>query len=285
MLLVYLAIAWSAGNAFALLLPLAPEVWGVWLLLPLGLLLIWRKDPQLRRVHLCLLFLLLGALRYTLALPHLDENSLASLNDRGAVVMIGDVIDPPEVRDRTTNVRVAVTHVQIDRAWRDLAGVALVQVPRETDVRYGDQVRLYGTPSTPPEDADFSYKDYLARQGIHSLVRFGSLTVLARDQGNSFYTAFYAVLYRFRDHALTTINAILPDPAASLLAGILLGIDSGIPRDVTDAFSTTNTAHIIAISGFNIAIIAGILSKFAERTIAPRSRGVATFVVLFGLAA
>jgi len=278
MLLVYLAAAWSAGIALAVLFPLPPELWGVWLWLPLGSLLIWRRDPLLRRIHLMLLCLLLGALRYTIALPHFDEHSLASFNDRGAVLMIGNVIDPPEVRDRITNVRVAVTRVRLDKEWRDISGVALLQAPRETDVRYGDQLQVYGAPTTPPADEDFSYKEYLARQGVHSLIRFSGVTVLARDQGNPFFAALYA----FRNRALAAIYAILPDPAASLLAGILLGVDAGIPRDVTDAFSATNTAHIIAISGFNIAIVAGILSKLAQRAVGQRR---ATLIVIGGLAA
>ena len=280
MLLVYLVAAWSAGIAIASLFSFPLELWGVWLLLPLGSLLIWRHDPLLRQVHVCLLFLLLGALSYTQAQPVFDENSLASLNEHGAVVLIGQVSDPPEVRDRTTNVHVAEICVQAAGTCRKLTGNALVQVPRETDVRYGDLVRIYGAPTTPPEYPDFSYKDYLARQRIYSLIQFGSLTVQARDQGNWFYTRLYA----FRDRALAAIYASLPDPAASLLAGILLGVDSGIPSDVSDAFSATNTAHIIAISGFNIAIIAGILTKLSERTIATRSRGLATLLVLFGLA-
>lgn len=276
MLLVYLAAAWCAGIAVATVLPLPPLVWSAWLLLPVGLLLIWRRDPRLRRVHLCLLFFLLGALRYSIALPHFDEHSLASFNDRGAVLMMGNVIDPPEVRDQTTNVRVAVTRVKIDKDWREISGVALVQVPRETDVRYGDELQIYGAPTTPPEDEDFSYKDYLARQGVHSLIRFSRVAVLARDQGNPFFAALYA----FRDRAVATIYAILPDPSASLLAGILLGVDSGISRDVTDAFSATNTAHIIAISGFNISIVAGILSQLTQRAVGQRR---ATLIVIFGL--
>ncbi len=277
MLLVYLAAAWSAGIAAATFLPFAPLLWGGWLLLPLGLLLIWRRDPLLRRAHLCLLFFLLGALRYTIALPHFDDHALASLNDRGAVSMLGDVIDPPEVRDTAVYIRVAVTRVKVDQSWRDVSGVAFVQAPREMDVRYGDQLQIFGAPTTPPEDADFSYKDYLARQGIHSLVRYSRVTVLARDQGSPFFAALYA----FRDRALAAIYAILPDPSASLLAGILLGVDAGIPRDVSDAFSATNTAHIIAISGFNIAIVAGILSKLTQRVVGARR---ATLIVIAGLA-
>jgi competence protein ComEC len=277
MLLIYLTAAWCAGIAVATTLSLPVLVWGGWLVLPVGLLLIWRRDPLLRGAHLGLVFFLLGAMRYTFALPHFDENSLASFNNRGAIPIVGNVIDYPDVRDRTTNVRVAAARLRIEKTWRDVNGIALVQVPRETDVRYGDQVEIFGEPVTPPEDEDFSYKDYLARQGVHSLIRFARVTILARDQGSPFFAALYA----FRDRALAAIYAILPDPAASLLAGILLGVESGIPRDLRDAFSATNTAHIVAISGFNISIIAGILAKLAQRALGARR---ATLIVILGLA-
>ncbi len=280
MLLIYLAAAWVVGMVCATLIRLPTALWVWLLLLPVGLIFIWRRDPILRRVHFCLLAFLLGALRYTAALPGTDASSerlsLAAFNDRGAVALIGDVIEPPEVRDRTANVRVSITRVRTDR-WRDVSGLALVQMPRETDVRYGDQLQIFGEPATPSEYEDFSYKDYLARQGIHSLIRIfgGTVTVLARDQGNPFFSALYA----FKARALATIYAIFPEPAASLLAGILLGVDSGIPRDLGDAFSATNTAHIIAISGFNVSIIAGVLSKLAQRVVARH----ATLLVIAGL--
>lgn len=278
MLLVYLAAAWVAGIAAATQFPVPMIVWAGWLILPAGLFLIWRHDHLLRVVHLCLCVFLLAALRTLAAQPSFDGHALASFNDRGALTLVGDVIAPPDVRDRATHVRLAVTRVRAENVWRDVTGVALLQVPRETDVRYGDRVQLYGEPTTPPEFEDFSYKDYLARQGIHSLVRvYGGVMLLAREQGNPFFAALYA----FRARALATVYAIFPDPATSLLAGILLGVDSGIPRELRDAFGATNTAHIIAISGFNISIIAGILAKLARRVFGARR---ATLVVILGLA-
>ncbi|MBI5650620.1 MAG: ComEC/Rec2 family competence protein [Chloroflexi bacterium] len=277
MLLVFFALAFTAGIAISALIPLPALAWAWWLVLPIGLLLIWWRDPILVRAHFVLLFFILGATRYAFARPTFDENSLATWNDRGARALIGDVIDPPEVRDYTTQVRLAVTRVREGDAWRAVSGLALVNAPREGDVRYGDRLQVYGEPATPPEFEDWSYKEYLARQNIHSLVRvYGGVKILERDQGNPFFAALYA----FRDRAHAAILTIFPEPAAALLAGILLGVESGIPRDLRDAFSATNTAHIVAISGFNIAIIAGILTKFAQRVF-PRG---ATLVVIGGLA-
>lgn len=280
MLLIYFAVAWALGIVAASLILLPIELWAWWLVLPIGLLVIWRRDSILRLVHICLLIFLLGAMRYTIALPPSEwkATDLAFYNERGSMLLIGDVIDSPEQRDRTTHIRLAVTRVRADNVWHDVTGLALVQAPRETDARYGDQIQLFAEPQTPPVFDDFSYKDYLARQGIHSLVRFyGNVRILARDQGNP----FFAALYDFRNRAHNTITTIFPEPAASLLAGILLGIESGIPRDVRDAFSATNTAHIIAISGFNISIIAGILLQLARRVVGAKR---ATFIVIGGLA-
>lgn len=280
MLLIYLAAAWTLGIAAASLNPLPIELWAWWFVLPIGLLVIWRRDPILRIAHVCLLLFLLGAIRYTIALPPTEwkQTDLAFYNERGSMLLIGNVIHPPEQRDRTMHIRLSVTRVRVANVWHEVTGIALVQAPRETDARYGDQLQLFAEPKTPPVFEDFSYKDYLARQGIHSLVRYyGNARILARDQGDP----FFAALYDFRNRAHVTLQAIFPEPAASLLAGILLGIEAGIPRDVRDAFSATNTAHIVAISGFNISIIAGVLLQFARRIVGAKR---ATVIVILGLA-
>lgn len=46
------------------------------------------------------------------------------------------------------------------------------------------------------------------------------------------------------------------EPQASLLTGILLGDDLGIPKSVQAAFRTMGTSHVIAISGYNNTILA-----------------------------
>jgi competence protein ComEC len=58
------------------------------------------------------------------------------------------------------------------------------------------------------------------------------------------------------DEQISLIYQFLPDPEASLLAGIVLGYESGIEEDVQKAFRDTGTTHVIAISGakkFNVA--------------------------------
>ena len=125
--------------------------------------------------------------------------------------------------------------------------LVLVQASPFTYLRYGDRVRAEGTRSvqTPTNTGDFSYREYLARQDVYSLMSRPRVNVFARDQG----FAPLAWLYAFKARAKNAIAQILPEPQASLLTGILLGDDSGTPKSVRDTFRTKGTYHIIAISG------------------------------------
>lgn len=81
---------------------------------------------------------------------------------------------------------------------------------------------------------------------------------------------------------------MLSDPQAALLSGILLGNDNGMPPELEDAFQATGMTHIIAISGFNIAILIAILVGVSEPLLPRRAAllvavtGVALYTVLVG---
>lgn len=74
------------------------------------------------------------------------------------------------------------------------------------------------------------------------------------------------------------VYTLWPDPEASLLAGILLGIESGIPPEVREAFVATGTSHVIAISGFNITIVAALFTAGFTRLLGPLRGAIAAAV-------
>lgn len=113
---------------------------------------------------------------------------------------------------------------------------------------------------------DREYKDYLARFGIYSLVRRPRLELIESNQGNP----FWAAMLTFKARAAQTINRILAEPYASLLNGILLGIETGIPKGLYEAFNLTGTSHIIVISGSNISLIAGIFLLLGQKILGKR---------------
>jgi competence protein ComEC len=260
MTLIYLGCAWLAGILLGSLLHPPSAFVGLLASLPLATLLLWRKEWPIRLVSVCCLSLLLGILRFNASAPlhGFDEGHIAYYNGKGWVKIEGTVSGEADVRDTYTNLRVAVSRIEVDGQESELAnqrisehevrGTVLVRAPRYPEYDYGDELEIEGLLETPPELEDFSYREYLAHQGIHSILRRPQITLIDRGQGSAWRRALLA----FKRRAQTVIAGILHEPQAALLTGILLGVETGIPAGLMEAFSTTGTAHIIAISGLNL---------------------------------
>jgi len=78
-------------------------------------------------------------------------------------------------------------------------------------------------------------------------------------------SAIRAWFYEAREKSLVLLNALFPSPEADLMAGILLGLDQGLSPNLQEAFQITGTSHIIAISGFNMTILAGLFTGIFTR--------------------
>jgi competence protein ComEC len=70
------------------------------------------------------------------------------------------------------------------------------------------------------------------------------------------------VLDMLRGRIVARLHRVLPAAEASLVAGVLLGADETMPADVRQAFRDTGTAHILAVSGFNVTIVAAAAAAF-----------------------
>ncbi len=292
--LLWLSLAFITGILFAgqLTLPVL-----VWLILAGGtfiifiLLRIFSARLHLSNTPLCLFFpgllviFFLGAARFQSTIPRLDAHYIAWYNDREYEVLVtGTLTDPPDERDTYTNLRVDVTRIDTGGETLPVHGLILARLLPGGDWHYGDVVRLRGHLKTPPENEAFSYGDYLARQDIRAYIPDAVATRLPFTSGNP----LLRLVYVFKERAIDHVYRIFPDPEASLLAGILLGNDNGLPAALQQAYKNTGTAHIIAISGFNIAIIASLFVTLFSRLLGPRRGavaavlGIAAYTILVG---
>jgi competence protein ComEC len=276
--LFWLSLAFLVGIALAGVVPLTASAWLFLAGIALVLGILWRflaqsidqaslaKDITSATVFLVILFL--GSARYQASVPVFGAFDLGWYNDRDYDTLItGWVTQPPDQRDNYANLRVRATGIDTGNGT-DLKvdGFLLARVDPNDEYKYGDIVRLRGKLKTPSETEDFSYRDYLARQGVYSTMTSTKVTSLPGKNGN----IFTAGLYALKQKSLATVYRLFPDPEASLLAGILLGVDNGLPADLQQAFKDTGTSHIIAISGFNIAIIASLFLSLFGRAFGER---------------
>ena len=294
--LMWFSLAFLAGIVLGSLVTLSLTLWlALAVVFLLGAILVRFVSPSSLNpsasfllypfVFVLLSGLFLGAARYQMSVPRFDAFHIAFYNDRDYDLLItGTIVEPPDYRDNYTNLRVDVSGVDTGDGDLPAEGLILVRVSNNQTYRYGEILRLRGKVRTPPENEDFSYRDYLAARHIHSYMTNAFVTVLPGRGGNPFLRATFAI----KDRSLENIYRMFPDPESSLLAGILLGVDTGLTGELQDAFKNTGTAHIIAISGFNMSIIAAIFVTFFSRFLGPRRGaalailGIVTYTILVG---
>ncbi len=202
--LVYLGTGWFIGIWIASLLHLPIEALLLAAIAPILGLVLWRGDQRARLIWLSVFAAILGGLRFAISVPHFDQNSLATYNGIGGVTLEGVIDAPPDVRDTYINLRVKADQLTLpDKSSRPINGVVLVRPGRPAEFHYGDRVRVTGELTTPPEFATFSYADFLARQGVYSLIDRPRISVLEQDRGSPLLAAIYA----FRARAYCVVRS------------------------------------------------------------------------------
>ena len=240
------------------------------------------------------LVLLAGVMRFWWANPDVTTQDLLFYNDREErVVLRGMIVVEPDVRAQMIKLTVGVQEIAIGGSgqagvpdFREVKGRVLVNLSRYPEYNYGDFLELTGFLETPPEFEDFSYRNYLARYHVYSLMNRARVKVLDTGQGSSILAGIFRVKAGFE----AVLNRIFPEPHASFTAGLLVGSRRGIPESLMEKFNTTGLTHIIAISGYNITIVivfmTGMLRNFSRRVKVPvASLAIVTFTILVGASA
>ena len=143
----------------------------------------------------------------------------------------------------------------------------------------GDTAALSRTPPGdrvargPIRPAGVAYGAYLERIGAVGTLRSRSMTVepAPATPGDGSRT--------LRRGAAERSPRVLPEPEAGLAAGILIGLRDRVDRDLAAAFTTAGVSHVVAISGWNIAIVAAAVAALAGR-LRRRRRSVVTMLAI-----
>jgi len=81
------------------------------------------------------------------------------------------------------------------------------------------------------------------------------------------------------------LRRLVPEPESGILLGIALGDRASISADLAYAFARSGTSHLLAISGFNMTLVASAVGALLRGRTGPRIRALATVtaVVLYSL--
>jgi competence protein ComEC len=128
-----------------------------------------------------------------------------------------------------------------------------------------------------PAGNGFDEKAWLARQGIHVVLRGGSWRQLASRGGVA------GVGDRLRDHIERAVGRGTDGVQRALVLGVVLGEDEGLPDRVRESFRASGLSHLLAVSGQNVAFI--VLGVFGIGWLLRLSRYVREVLAIAAIAA
>ena len=127
----------------------------------------------------------------------------------------------------------------------------------------GSRVAFYGRvyhPQKQQNPSGFDFFNYLRRQGI-TLGLYGNkeLAVTKREGPSLSHS-----LYTLRKNIETHLDKIMGE-SAPLAQAMVLGSKEDLDEDIQKTFSTIGIAHVLAISGLHISIIAFMLLSLVQK--------------------
>ena len=191
--------------------------------------------------------------RYGLSLPADTPDKIWHYNGQSGSLQ-GFVADEPDIRDSNQKLEIEVEKIS-QLPSREVSGKILVTTELYPEYEYGDWLELECELKQPEEFKGFAYDRYLGRYNIYSVCYYPQIRLSFRSRGNWFYKNIFALKKKLTG----LIDSGLSEPAASLARPIVFGGQRGLPQKIRDDFQKTGLTHIMAVSGFNVSILAALV--------------------------
>ena len=263
MALIVVGIAWVAGLAAGAALGGPWWTGGAWTIAAAPALVL---AGPLKGRYLLVAACVVAALTAGWRLGSTNEPATSWLEGiEHEVVLTGVVHSEPDRGETTTAYVVSVASVELEGEALPAGGRVLVYLSQYTELLPGDTITVEGSVGEPPVFEGFDYRAYLAQRGI-SATMFRPR--LLKQEGGEPSVGRWLTAQRLRlDRSL---QRSLPEPEASLAAGIAFGRDDGLSREAKEQFNRSGLRHLVAVSGSNVSLVVALTYAVAIPTIGRR---------------
>lgn len=207
------------------------------------------------------LFFILGLGRYS-AFQY-GHTLIVEFNDRDSSITVrGYIASELDNNGTKTRFTFRVKEIITSRISIPVDENILVQTDIFPPKKFGEYLDIHGMPQKPKNFSNFDYVTYLKKEGIRSVVFFPSVKKI-ENLDISFIEKTKLIIFRrlfsIKNGFQNKLQTVLKEPHSEYINGILLGVRQNIPVEIKEAFNRTGTTHVLALSGFNITIIADAL--------------------------
>src|SRR3989338_5013828 len=168
------------------------------------------------------------------------------------IEVVGRISEEPIDKEKSQQITLQTSFIELGDKRVEFSETIRVTARRFPKMVYGARVRVVGSIEEPENFADdFDYRAYLAKDRIRYVMVFPDIV----QDGESRW-GVRSYLFWIKKKFADALYTALPEPHASFAAGLLLGERGSIPKELLEDFRRTGTTHIIALSGYNITIVA-----------------------------
>jgi competence protein ComEC len=151
---------------------------------------------------------------------------------------------------------------------QNLPGRALLYVHVPQRYKYGERI-IWECRLQPVSKTATGWDNYLLlRQVLWTCGVYAAPEIIAQEQENKIFTGLYTLKRRI----INSAQSILPEPEASFLLGLLIGVKDGLPENLLVAFRNSGTSHILAVSGYNVAQLINVGVSLLTLILVPRRK-------------
>ncbi len=258
---LWLPVAMAAGVIIYFALPAEPMPVALWL----GFAALAGAAWRVRQAILALCGLsfaaavLLGA---ALASTQAHRAHAPAIHDRSAPVFVTGIVRDSDARDaRGLRYRILVDEITGMAPERTPHTVTVTRRGGDAAVPIGHRVRLRAILLPPPDAAapggfDYARRAYLERIGGTGFA-LGTPEDLGPAKALSVGLRIAVWLDAVRSAVEGRIRTALPGREGGIAAALIVGKRGGIPEASREALRAAGLAHILAISGLHMALVAG----------------------------
>lgn len=109
----------------------------------------------------------------------------------------------------------------------------------------------------PNDSNGFSSKAYYASKNIHMFAYFNNYESVKIDENSNKSINYY--ILKFRSELISRIKILLGQEESSIAIGMLLGYKFDINSDVKTDFNRVGISHLLAVSGYHMAVIVSFM--------------------------
>lgn len=120
-----------------------------------------------------------------------------------------------------------------------------------TELEYGKLIKVTAKTSIPEE---YGIQRFLLGKRVHIYISTSKYSLI-ENSNCGLQCVGMRVIHNIRNYIIDKIDSAYPGQVGEFLKGILIGYTDTLPEDIKESFKKTGVSHVLAVSGYNMAII------------------------------